>query len=173
MKRVFGGMPVIFALAAVTTGVLYSASAIEYALARTAPVWAEFVRPISWGVLALCAGALVRENWRDLASIFSAKWKFRCLAEDVEVLAELVADDNNYKSEAQGVIGPPLLPLETKIAAMKGALGSIGVDSPPTRESADWQGYLPLLRSWIAEGDLEGARRYHPRTTAIVGFDYY
>ena len=63
--------------------------------------------------------------------------------------------------------------LEIEIAALKGQLDSIGVHSPPSSEVADWQNYLPLLRSWVAAGNLRTARWYRPGTTAIVGSRRY
>ena len=81
-----------------------------------------------------------------------------------------LSNDKNYDHDKQGGLGPPLLCLETEIAALKGKLESIGVHSPRSSDGEAWRNYLPLLRGWVAAGDLRHARWYRPGTTAIVGW---
>lgn len=130
------------------------------------PICVQMVIPVAW---ALLVATVVVGTWRVWVAL-SPKCKLRRMAEDVDTLANLLSNKENYGRDVQGGLGPPLPHLEIKIAALKGKLESIGVHSPPSTEGERWQDYLPLLRGWVANGDLHKARSYKPGTTAIVGW---
>ena len=128
------------------------------------------VKPIAWVSLMGAVAGIVVLVWPHARAALSPRFKLRRMAEDVDTLAESVANEQNYERDASGGLGPPLLRLETEIAAIKGQLESFGIRSPPSADREAWRNYLPLLRDWVAAGDLRTARWYQPGRTAIVGW---
>ena len=173
LNRTFGVSSLLLALAAFAIAALCSADAIENMLSARWPVWAQMVQPGAWALLTASVCGIVWHLWHRLCAALSPKFKLRCMAEDVDALAESLSNDENYERDAQGGLGPPLLCLETEIAALKGKLETIGVHSPPSAEGGAWRNYLPLLRNWVAAGNLSKARWYRPGTTAIAGARRY
>ena len=155
-------------------GVLLRADAIEDVLADRHTTWAQMVKPmvkpIAWALLMSSVGGIALLLGPRVRAALSPKFKLRRMAEDVDALAESLSNYQNYDRDVQSGLGPPLLCLEIKIAALKGKLESVGVRSPPSSNGEAWRDYLPLLRGWVAAGDLRTARWYQPGRTAIAGW---
>ena len=174
LTQTIGVPTVLVAVSVFSIMVLLDADAIQAVLADLHPIWVQMVKPAAWALLIPSVGRIALLLWRLIwprkREDQSPEFKLRSTAEDVDALVKSLSNDENYNRDAQGGLGPPSLCLETEIATLKGKLESIGVHSPPSSEVAAWQNYLPMLRGWVAAGDLPTARWYRPGTTAIVGW---
>ena len=148
---------------------LLRVDAVEGVLGEHYPVWVPIIRPVAWALLAVGVAGIAMPLWPRIPVALSPKIKLRCMAEDVDALAESLSKYQNHDCGTQVGHEPPLL-LEIKIAALKGKLESVGVRSPPTSDLKAWRDYLPYLRGWVAAGDLRTARWYQPGRTAIAGW---
>lgn len=167
--RPLAGVVAVF-IAVLAIGVLLRADSLEGVLEDRHPIWAPMVKPVAWAsLMSSVAGIALLVAARTRAAL-SPQFKLRCMAEDVEALAESLWNDQHYNRDAQGRQGLPLPCLEVEIAALKGKLESVGVRSPRSSDGEAWRNYLPLLRGWVAAGDLRTARWYQPGRTAIAGW---
>ena len=157
---------VLVFVTALSVGLLIRADTVEATLTDNYPILAQSVRPVAWALLIACVGIVAVLLWPLVRAALSPKFRFRRMASDVDALAKSLSDHQKPNGDAPS---PPLR-LEVEIAALKGQLEGIGVRSPPISDLETWHGYLPMLRAWVASGDLRTARWYHPGTTAIVDY---
>ena len=94
--------------------------------------------------------------------------RLRSMGGDVDALAQSLSNCQMRVSEPHGSSVPPVLGVEVQIAALKGQLENVGVRSHPISDVEAWHDYFPMIRAWVASGDLETARWYQPGITAIT-----
>ena len=155
---------------ALSIGLLLDADKIEAVRANDHPIWPTLVRPVAWALLIACVGVAARLLCPLVRVALSPTFRFRRMAGDVDALAQSLSNCQKFDNGMQGVAGPPLPRLELEIAALKGQLETVGVRSPPISDLEAWRDYLPLLRAWVASGNLRTARWYQPGLTAIVDY---
>ena len=160
----------VVSMSAFSVGLLCGVEEITALLAVGQPLWAALVEPVAGALLMGSLGAAAVMAWPLAHAAVSPRFRFRCMAGDVDSLAESLSDGQCGEEDAEGGSDSPELSPEVKIAAVKGALESIKVRSPPISDLEGWHDYLSMLRGWIASRDLEKARWYHHRRTAIADY---
>ena len=96
--------------------------------------------------------------------------QFKGQDQDVDKLVISLSNNHNAIRDEGLHTESPLPLLVNEIAALKGRLESVRVNSPPSSNLEAWRIYLRHLRGWIAKGDLAYARKYHYGTTAVAGW---
>ena len=155
-----GAVSVIVAVLAIN--VLLRAHAIEAVLADGHPVWAQMIEPVAWASLMGTVWIIGLVAWPHTLATFSPSYRLRRMAEEVDALANSLSDGKSYYWDPLGGSGAPLPRLEAEIAALKAKLRDLRVCSPPVSDSDEWNCYIPLLRGWVATGNLHAARAYLP-----------
>ena len=150
--------------------ILYRADRIEAALFQDYPIQAQLLQPVAVAVLFASLGVSAFLLYPDLRAALSPTYRFRRMALDVDSLAESLSNQLDHDNALQGASSPFPLMLENEVAAIKGQLEKLDIRSPPISELEAWNDYLPLLRAWVASGDLRTARWFHPGTTVIVDY---
>ena len=162
---------VLVFVTALSVAILVRADTIEAVLADDHPVLAQSAQPVAWASLMACVGISALLLWPHIRAALSPTFRFRRMASNVDALAQALSNDQNCNRDTNGGSGSQLLALEVEIAALKGQLENVGVQrSPSISDLEGWNDYLPLLRAWVASGDLRTARWYHPGVTAIVDY---